>query len=278
VDGIILANTKGFQSWAAICEANHVYYSIMLGQLDDQDDRDYADTCKYFQGSLGNYDYSWVGALYAQHTIDKGYKNVLIAGASPGMQAQTDQMIAGYTAGIDKAGIAYSTTRAAFNQLFTGIAAQLAAKTYDVIYCPISMMNFAVSNIYANNLVGKTKTMGHGPSEDLQDAMNAGIVSMFSDNMTSDVGVNVAFIINAVEGNAYPDWPQGKFAHINAPAFIVENADEYAVYTKNVRNYDTIPFLCDAEKVQNMILSYNKDATFGAIKDYVETMSIDKLR
>jgi ABC-type sugar transport system substrate-binding protein len=278
VDGIISANTTGFQSWAAICEANHVYYSIMLGQLDDQDDRDYANNCKYFQGSLGNYDFSWVGAIYAQHTIDKGYKNVLIAGASPGMQAQTDQMISGYTAVIDKTDITYSTVRAAFNQLFTGIAAQLAANTYDVIYCPISMMNFAVSNIYANKLVGKTKTMGHNSSEDLQDAMNAGIVSMFSDNMTSDVGVNVAFIINAVEGNAYSDWPQGKFAHINAPAFIVESAEDYAVYSKNVRNYDTIPFLCDAEKVQSMILSYNKDATFGSIKDYVETMSIDKLR
>jgi hypothetical protein len=162
--------------------------------------------------------------------------------------------------------------------LFTAISAQLAAGSYDVIYCPLSMMNFAVSNIYSNNLVGKTKTMGHGTSEDLQDAMDAGIVSMFSDNMTSDVGVNIAFIINAVEGNRYPDWPQGKFAFINAPAFVIEDQADYAVYTEKVRNYDTIPFLCDTERVKNMILSYNKDATFGSIKDYVETMSIDKLR
>ncbi|MDR1980755.1 MAG: hypothetical protein LBQ39_03925 [Tannerellaceae bacterium] len=278
VDGIILANTKGFQSWAAICEENKVYYSIMLGQLDDADDRAFADTCKYFQGSLGNYDYSWVGEIYAKHTLDKGYKTILIAGASPGMQKQTDQMIAGYTEALDRAGLKYDTVRAAFNQLFTAISARLAGKTYDIVYCPISMMNFAVSNIYANNLVGKTKTMGHGTSEDLQDAMDAGVISMFSDNFTTDVGVNVAFIINAVEGNKYKDWPTDRFAFIAAPTFAIQNEDDYAVYTKYVRNYESNPFLCSADKVRSMILSYNGDTSFGAIKDYVETMSLDKLK
>jgi hypothetical protein len=140
------------------------------------------------------------------------------------------------------------------------------------------MMNFAVSNIYSNNLVGKTKTMGHGTSEDLQDAMDAGVVSMFSDNFTSDVGVNVAFIINAVEGNKYKDWPADKFVFISAPAFVIQNEADYAAYTKYVRNYESNPFLCDADKVRSMILSYNGDTSFGEIKDYVETMSLDKLK
>jgi ABC-type sugar transport system substrate-binding protein len=278
VDGIILANQKGFQSWAAICEENKVYYSIMLGQLDDEDDRIYAATCKYFQGSLGNYDYSSLGQIYAKHTVDKGYKKVLVTGAAPGMQTQTDQMIASYCAALDQAGISYKTFRSAFNQLFTGIAAALASDTYDVIYCPISMMNFAVSNIYANRLVGKTRTMGHGTSEDLEDAMKAGVISMFSDNMTSDIGVNVAFIVNAVEGNTYPDWPKNECVNIQAPAFIIQSEADYEVYTKQVRNYDTNPFLCDVETVQSMILSYNRGATFGSVKTYVETMSLEKLR
>jgi ABC-type sugar transport system substrate-binding protein len=278
IDGIILANQKGFQSWAAICEENKVYYSIMLGQLDDEDDRAFAATCKYFQGSLGNYDYSFLGEIYAQNTIDKGYKNILITAASPGMQTQADQMIAGYCAALDKAGLKYKLARAGFNQLFTSISAALAAETYEIVFCPLSMMNFAVSNIYANKLVGKTKAMGNGTSEDLEDAIAAGVVDMFSDNMTSDVGVNVAFIINAVEGNAYPDWPVNQCVNIQAPNFIIRGEDDYSVYKKNVRNYDTIPFLCDVEKVKGMVLSYNSGATFGAIKDYVETMSLDKLR
>jgi ABC-type sugar transport system substrate-binding protein len=278
VDGIILANQKGFQSWAAICEENKVYYSIMLGQLDDEDDRAYAATCKYFQGSLGNYDYSFLGEIYAQHTLDKGYKNILIAGAAPGMQVQTDQMIAGYCVALDKAGVTYKIVRAAFNQLFTAVAAALAAETYDIVYCPISMMNFAVSNIYANKLVGKTKAMGHGTSEDLEDAIKAGVVDMITDNMTSDVGVNVAFIINAVEGNVYPDWPANECVNIRAPSFVVISEDDYSVYTKNVRNYDANPFLCDMAAVKSMILSYNSGATFGSIKNYIETMSLDKLR
>jgi len=278
VDGIVLANQNGFQSWAAICEANRVYYSIMLGQLDYEADRAFAATCKYFMGSLGNYDYTFLGEIYARHTIAEGYKKILITGASPGMQAQTDQMIAGYLRVIDTAGIEYRIARAGFNQLFTTVSAALVGDTYDIVYCPISMMNFAVSNIYANRLVGKTKTMGHGTSEDLEDAMDAGVVSMFSDNMTTGVGINVALIINAVEGNAYPDWPVNENVYIRAPSFVIQNEDDFAIYERYVRNYTTNPFLCDAETLMNMILSYNSNATFASIRDFVETMSLDKLR
>jgi ABC-type sugar transport system substrate-binding protein len=278
VDGIVLANEKGFQSWAAICEENKVYYSIMLGQLNDEDDRAFAAKCKYFQGSLGNYDYTFLGEIYAKHAIEKGFKNVLVSGAAPGMQLQTDQMIAGFTASLDKAGVKYKTVRAAFIQLFTAVAGALASDVYDIVFCPIGMMNFAVSNIYANKLVGKTKAMGHNTSEDLQSAMEAGVVEMFTDNMTSDVGVNVAFIINAVEGNAYPDWPANECVYIKAPSFVIENGEDFAVYSKNVRNYESNPFLCSAEMVKSMILSYNKDASFNSIRNYIETMSLDKLK
>jgi ABC-type sugar transport system substrate-binding protein len=147
VDGIVLANTKGFQSWAAICEENKVYYSIMLGQLDDEDDRQFAAACKYFMGSLGNYDYNPLGEIYAKYTLDKGYKSILVTGSSPGMLMQTDQMISGYTSALDKAGVKYTTVRAGFTQLFTAVAGTLATNTYDVIYCPIGVMDFAIGNI-----------------------------------------------------------------------------------------------------------------------------------
>ena len=278
VDGIILANQNGFQSWAAICEANGVYYSIMLGQLDHESDRAFAAACKYYLGSLGNYDYTFLGEIYARHTIDKGYKKILITGASPGMQMQTDQMIAGYLGIIDRAGIEYRIARAGFNQLFATVGAALVADTYDIVYCPIGMMNFAVSNIYANRLVGRTRTMGHGNSEDLGDAMDAGVVSMFSDNMTSGVGINVAFIINAVEGNAYPDWPVNEAVYIRAPSFVIQTEDDFAIYERYVRNYTTIPFLCDVDLLMSMILSYNSNATFASIRNFVETMDLDTLR
>jgi ABC-type sugar transport system substrate-binding protein len=278
VDGIVLANTKGFQSWAAICEENKVYYSIMLGQLDDEDDRQFAAACKYFMGSLGDYDYKPLGEIYAKHTLDKGYKNILVTGASPGMQMQTDQMIAGYTAALDKAGVKYTIVRAGFNQLFTAVAGALAATTYDIIYCPMSVMNFAIGNIYSANLVGKTRAMGHGTSDNQKSAIDAGVLDMFTDNFTSDVGVNVAMIINAVEGNQYPDWPKNECVYIKAPTFIIQNTGDYAVYTQYVRNYTSNPFLCDVDAVKNMIVSYNKNATFASVKNYVETMSLDVIR
>jgi ABC-type sugar transport system substrate-binding protein len=278
VDGIVLANTMGFQSWAAICEENKVYYSIMLGQLDDEDDQQFAAACKYFMGSLGNYDYKPLGEIYAKHTLDKGYKNILVTGASPGMQRHTDHMIAAYTSALDKAGVKYTIARAGFTQLFTAVAGALATNTYDIIFCPVNAMNFAVGNIYSANLVGRTKAMGHGTSDNQKSAIDAGVLDMFSDNFTSDVGVNVAMIINAVEGNQYPDWPKNECVYIKAPYFIIQSADDYAVYTQYVRNYTSNPFLCDADTVKSMIVSYNKNATFASVKNYVETMSLDVIR
>ncbi len=278
VDGIITANTHGFQSWSAICEEYGVWYSIMLGQLDDADDQEYAKTCSHYLGSLGNYDYSFLGEEYAAFTIGKGYENVLVAGPATGASTQSDQMIAAYTAALDKNGVTYKVLQTSFTELFTAIAAELAANTYDMIYCPLSMMNFAVANIYANNLVGKTQTMGHGFSEDLGDALDAGVVAMFSDNMTTDVGVNFALIANAVEGNKYPDWPSGECVNISAPTFIIKSDEDYQVYTEHVRNYEDNPFLCNVDQVKNMIMSYNGTAAFDGIKTYIETMSIDKLK
>ena len=278
VDGIITANTKGFQSWASICEENGVWYSIMLGCLEDADDQEFAATCKYFLGSLGNLDYSFLGEAYAEFTIDQGYESILVAAPSRGMQTQADQMVAAYEAALDAAGISYSETRSSFGELFTSVAAELAANTYDVIYCPLSMMNFAVSNVYANDLVGTTQVMGHGLSEDLEDARSAGVVSMFSDNFTSGIGVNFALVANAIEGNHYADWPQDTYVNITSPCFIIRDEAEYELYSAKVRNYDESPILCNADMVKQLIASYNADASYAAVKDYVEGISLDTLQ
>jgi hypothetical protein len=139
-------------------------------------------------------------------------------------------------------------------------------------------MNFAIGNIYSANLVGKTRAMGHGTSDTSKGTLYPGVREWFRDNFTSDVGVNVAMIINAVEGNQYADWPRNECVYIKAPNFIIQNTDDYAVYTQYVRNYTSNPFLCDVDAVKNMIVSYNRNASFAAVKNYVETMSLDIVR
>lgn len=86
VDGICVASDDGFQSWAQICEDNGVYCSIMLGCLSDEDDREFAAGLEYYLGSLGTYDYSFLGEEYANFIIEQGYQNVLIAAPSQGLQ------------------------------------------------------------------------------------------------------------------------------------------------------------------------------------------------
>ncbi len=274
VDGIAVAADSGFQSWAQICEDNEVYCSIMLGRLSDEDDREFAEGLNYYLGSLGTYDYSFLGEEYANFIIEQGYSNVLIAGPSVGLQDQADQMVEGSVAVLDEAGVPYELIQTAWSDLFSSVAAAVAADDYDAIYCPLSVMSFGIPQIYSNNLVGQTVVMGHGTDESMADAIDSGIVAMFSDNLTTSVGVNVALMINAIEGNMYPDYPEGTCVNIQSPTFIIQNEADFEIYTQYIRNFDDPVYYISADAVKDMLVSYNPDATFEGVKDYIEGLSL----
>ncbi len=277
VDGIIVASDDAFQSWAQICEDNGVWCSISLGRLSDEDDREFAAGLDYYLGSCGNYDYSFLGEEYANFIIDQGYESVLIAAPSEGLQDQADQMVAATVSTLENSDVEFEVVRSTWGDMFGSIAASLASTEFDAIYCPLSLMSFGVPQIYSNDLVGQTVVMGHGLDESMSDCIEAGIVTMFSDNLTTSAGYNVALIINAVEGNMYPDFPTGEAVNVVSPTFIIQGGDDFAVYTEYVRNYDDPVYYISAAAVENMILSYNADATFEETRDYLEGLNIDNL-
>lgn len=276
VDGIAVASDAGFQSWAKICEDNGVYCSIMLGRLSDEDDREYAAGLNYYLGSLGIYDYSFLGEIYADYIMKNGYENVLIAGPSQGLQDQADQMVAGTVAVLDENKVKYELVQTAWADLFSSVAAAVASDSYDCIYCPLSVMSFGLPQVYSNNLVGKTVVMGHGTDESMSDVFGT-IVAMFSDNLTTSVGVNVALMVNAVEGNTYPDWPSGTAVNIQSPILVIQTEEDFEVYSQYIRNFENPVYYLNVAAVQDMIMSYNGDATYAGIVDYIENLSLDNV-
>lgn len=276
VDGIAVASDDGFQSWSDICEENEVYYSIMLGCLSDEDDREYAKDLKYYLGSLGTYDYTFLGEAYGDFIAEQGYQNVLIAKPSRGLQDQADQMGDGVIPVLEENNISYNLIESSWGDMFSSVAAELASDSYDAIYCPLSIMSFGLPNIYANNLVGKTVAMGHGTDETMSDVYGS-LITMFSDNLTTSVGVNVAMTINAIEGNQYPDYPEGEAVNIQSPTFIIQSEEDFETYTEYVRNYEDPVYYISYTAVEDMIQSYNPEATYNGIKDYIENLSIENL-
>ncbi|MCC8046893.1 MAG: substrate-binding domain-containing protein [Clostridiales bacterium] len=277
VDGIAVASDEGFQSWAQICEDNEVYCSIMLGRLGDEDDREFAAGLDYYLGSLGTYDYSFLGEAYANYIIESGYESVLIAAPSQGLQDQSDQMVEGSVAVLEEAGITYELIQTAWSDLFSSVAAAVAAADYDVIYCPLSVMSFGVPQIYTNNLIGQTVVMGHGTDESMADAIDSGIVAMFSDNLTTSVGVNVALMINAIEGTMYEDYPADECVNIQSPTFLIQNEEDFEIYTEYIRNFDDPVYYISADAVKDMIVSFNSEATFEGVKSYIEGLSLENV-
>ena len=276
VDGIAVATEDAFQSWAQICEDNEVYCSIMLGRLSDEDDREFAAGLDYYLGSLGNYDYSFLGEAYAEFIIENGYENVLIAAPSQGLQDQSDQMVDSAVAVLDEAGVQYELIQTAWSDLFSSVAAAVAGDTYDALYCPLSVMSFGVPQIYSNNLTGTTVAMGHDSNETLAEAYGT-VLAMFSDNLTTSVGVNVALMVNAVEGNAYPDWPEDEAVNITSPTMIVDSEEDLEIYSAYVRSADEEIYYLDVNAVEWMIMSYNEDITYTEILEYVEGLALDNM-
>lgn len=277
VDGIAVATNDAFQSWAQICEDNEVYCSIMLGCLNDEDDREFAEGLNYYLGSVGTYDYGFLGEAYANFIIDSGYQNVLIAGPSQGLQDQSDQMVAGAVPVLEAANINYELIQTEFKDLFSSVAAATASASYDVIFTPLGVMSFGLPQIFANNLVGKTVAMGHGTDESMADAINAGTIAMFSDNLTTSAGVNVAMMVNCIEGNQYPDYPAGQANNIQSPSFIVQGPEDFALYSQYVRNFENPIYYLNADLVRDMIVSYNSGATYAGVKDFIEGLDISNL-
>ena len=277
VDGIAVATNDAFQSWAQICEDNEVYCSIMLGCLNDEDDREFAKGLNYYLGSVGTYDYGFLGEAYADFIIDSGYQNVLIAGPSQGLQDQSDQMVAGAVPVLEAADINYELIQTEFKDLFSSVAAATASASYDVIFTPLGVMSFGLPQIFANNLVGKTVAMGHGTDESMADAINAGTIAMFSDNLTTSVGVNVAMMVNCVEGNQYPDYPAGAANNIQSPSFVVQSPEDFALYSQYVRNFENPIYYLNVDLVQDMIVSYNAGATYSGVKTFIEGLDISNL-
>lgn len=277
-DGIMNAMTPGFQSWAQICEDNGVYFTVLLSNI-DKDDEEFASGLKYFAGSAQRSDWTQLGKDYANQAIAKGYKNILYAGFAEGMLSSNDQMIKGFKEVMDAQNVStYKVITQYPDNLFGAITAELAGGAYDCVVTSVAVMDFGVGNIFANNLVGKTSAIGHNIDATTDEAMGAGIVAYISDNMTSIVNMNYVMLANAINGKELKGTPEG-YWNIETPSVVIDSMDTLTLYREYVRSADekNPTYAFDVEDVKMFLTSENPDATFADFETYITETTIEKI-
>ncbi len=277
-DGIINAMTPGFQAWSAICEENGVYYSILLNTI-DEDDKAYAEGLEYFVGSAQRSDFTQLGVDFANQAIDAGLENVLFAGFAEGMLPSVDQVAQGFTQTMDaQSQVMYKKITQYPDNLFPAITAELASKGFDGIVCPVSVMDFGVGNIFANDLVGQTVAIGHNIDASTDDAMGTGVVLYLTDNLTSIVNMNYVMIANAVYGQELSGTPEG-YWNIEVPSLVIDSPEKLEEYRTYVRSVDESnpTYAFDADDVALFLTYQNPEATFEDFEKYIGETTIEKI-
>lgn len=279
VDGIMNAMTQGFQSWAQICEDKGVYYTVLLNTI-DKDDEAFVAGCNYFAGSAHRSEYTQLGKDYAQQVLDGGFKNVLFAAFAEGMLNSNDQMVVGFKEVMDaQDDITYKVINAYPQDLFASITAELAGGNYDGILTSVSVMDFGVGNIFAGELVGQVRAIGHNIDPSTDEAFGAGIVAYITDNLTGIVNMNFVMLVNAIEGNELLGTPDG-YWNIEVPSIVLGDAESLATYREYVRSTDDdskSTYAFTADEMKRFIVSYNSDASYDEFKAYIEETTVEAI-
>jgi|GEM_PF-5228388 len=277
-DGIMNAMTAGFQSWAQICEDNGVYFSILLTTI-DEDDEEFASGLEYFCGSAHRSDWTQLGRDYANQALEAGCFNILYAGFAEGMLKSNDQMIKGFKEVMDtRADVTYNVITQYPDNLFEAITTELAGGGYDCVVTSVSVMDFGVGNIYANDLVGTTSAIGHNVDETLDEAMEAGIVIYATDNLTSIMNMNYVMIANAVNGKELEGTPDG-YWNIETPSVAIDSVETLSTYREYVRSTDedNPTYAFNADEVRKFLTSENPDATFSEFESFIVETTLEKI-
>lgn len=279
VDGIITAMTAGFQSWADICKQNKVPFSILLNTI-DQNDEAYASTNEYFTGSFEHTDWTDVGKAWADYCVQKGFKNTLLVGMSKGYLKASDQEMIGFAAEMDKAGAKYTEQYSKPEDEFAYITSALADqnKGYDAVGTTVSTLDFALANVYKANLAGKVKVFGMNIGDTADDAFKSGTMDLLYDNFTAIFNINFATLVNSIEGNKLSGTPQG-YWNIEMPPAIITSADELAKYRQYsmAKTTDSVVFAFNTDDIKQFIVSYNPQAKWTDLQNYLLETTVDKV-
>ncbi len=257
------------------CADAGVYYAVALDHI-TEDDFAGADPGEYFLGGTKQFggDLAELGKEYADAVADAGIQNV--GGISFPEWAFTDapEIYASFQSELSAQGITVQDLT--FTPGMTSDEVQQAAKDLvnqnpdmDALFGMASGLDYVYPAIQGSDV--KLIAMGYDTS--VASLMDSGaLLAAGNNNHTQAVASCVARIINALEGNSYPDAASGTYNEgsiVNGVAGypVISNKEDLDNYMNYVIPEDGAKGCVTVDELKNCIISYNPDATLADLNE-----------
>lgn len=281
-NGIIMCMDSAMEAVMEECTLAGVYVAGFL--CDMETSYEMLQTQPNFLGTVcdGAYDNSIYGQKMAEMVIADGMKNVGMLTFPLRYYPHKAEAIAAFKATID----AYNET--AEEKIVVSEPEELSFSmlnpTYFANHPDIdSIVSFAASFVYPTMIAEnrtdlKLYTVGFESEESFLDSMRSGMVRVQTYGNTEAAMYSVALLVNAIQGNRYPDQPETADRQDASVVFVSTPEEIDAVMTKSFYLNPVMEnsFL-SVEDCKNMILSYNSNATYADLISYLHNMGIEDI-
>ncbi|MCR5755513.1 MAG: substrate-binding domain-containing protein [Acetatifactor sp.] len=253
------------------CQDAGVYYAVALDHI-TEDDFAGADPGSFFLGGTKQFggDLAALGENYADAVVTAGLDN--IGGVSFPVWAFSDapEIYAGFQSKLQAAGIQVDdlTYSAGFSSDEVQSATQTLMNSNSGLKA-IFGMSSGLDYIYPvlQNTDIKLISMGYDTSVESL-LKNGALVAAGNNNHTQAIASCVARIINALEGNEYPDaaagvYNEGSIVNGVANYPVIANEEQLNDYITYVVAEDGTKGSITAEELESCIISHNPDATLA---------------
>lgn len=257
------------------CADAGVYYTVALDHITEEDFAG-ADPGEYFLGGTKQFggDLAELGKEYADAVADAGIENV--GGISFPEWAFTDapEIYASFQSELSAQGITVQDLT--FTPGMTSDEVQQAAKDLvnqnpdmDALFGMASGLDYVYPAIQSSDV--KLIAMGYDTS--VASLMDSGaLLAAGNNNHTQAIASCVARIINALEGNSYPDAASGTYNEgsiVNGVAGypVISNKEDLDNYMNYVIPEDGAKGCVTVDELKNCIISYNPDATLADLDE-----------
>lgn len=257
------------------CADAGVYYAVALDHI-TEDDFAGADPGEYFLGGTKQFggDLAELGKEYADAVADAGIQNV--GGISFPEWAFTDapEIYASFQSELSAQGITVQDLT--FTPGMTSDEVQQAAKDLvnqnpdmDALFGMASGLDYVYPAIQGSDV--KLIAMGYDTS--VASLMDSGaLLAAGNNNHTQAIASCVARIINALEGNSYPDaasgiYNEGSIVNGVAGYPVISNKEDLDNYMNYVIPEDGAKGCVTVDELKNCIISYNPDATLADLNE-----------
>lgn len=277
VDGIISSMDMAQEAIIKACEEAGVYYANTNASNPDVFDK--VKKSKFFLGQVadGKVDGTELGEIAAKIVMDNKFKHVGVTSFPQKMikmQEQVDKAFRQKLKQLDTEGTVevYKTHEHFFDG--SGIDTYINSHPeQDAEFAIGSGLQYDYPKIVAAGKKGKVKLISVGMATDkatLQEFKDGNIVMGTASSVESVAGP-LALMIDKLNGNQYKDFKGAE--QFDSNPVIVSNYEDAINFSKYTFGRGGKPII-STEKFKELMVTFNKDATFAGLKDQLTKLDL----